>query len=432
MPKKSETSPKNISKDPITMNTDTSLHLGLLADKNKLKNTYNLDHQNDNLLQLNLSLSDSESDKKESAAKKSVSSSSSSSSSDSESDTKNKSDKDSSNYHHMAGKSFNDSNDNNTYDELSDREKRIKKLAVYNELMRLKHQYKVQLSKDFTMASDYHEMEEELTYQRNTKNREIGIDWSKKGLLGIIWAIEYFNGRYDPFGFQLDGWQEQMSLEVKNNPEYTDVIGEIYDKYVSTGRKMEPELKLLLLICGSAFGFHMTKQYAKNLPGLEDALKNDPTILGKLQSVISNTLNSGGNQQNEQAKMQEQLQRQYKEMQMMKQQMSMMTKQPPVNNLAQPFNNPIPRNNTNETITSQAIERQQLYEPKKMNGPPRDLLNKINAGNKPFNPLNSDSDSDRVVYSTTANSSDYENSAKSRGSIKKRQPKGPIISINTN
>lgn len=454
-------SKKDIEKKPVQLNTDTSLHLGLLADQTKLKPSYDADHKAQTLLPLSLT---PDSDDKDAVDNKSESSSDSSHSS---SDKKSKNGdtgpsnldfKIDSDRHTERRSHRSPSPKRNPFYDLDEREQRIKKLTTYNELMRLKNVFNIQLMKEYTLDSKFEDMEEELEYHRNSRKRDQGVEWGKKILLGATWGLEWLNEKYDPFSFQLDGWNEHMNIEVKKNPDYHEVIGELYDKYASTGKQMEPEIKLLLLVCGSAAGFHMTKSLSKHMPGLEDAMKNDPNLLGRLQDMVFKSLN--GNQQSaEQVKQQQQfmqqqqLMQQYQQMQQLKQQQM----QQPQTTLSQPFNNPVPRPQTNGNLNLKVNERQQLYAPRPpspninsgvtMRGPSRDLLNKINQqrtgiGNMKANVMQgmtqlSDSSpshingSDRIVHATTVNSSDGENSVKSRSSVKKRT-RGPVVSINSN
>ena len=82
-------------------------------------------------------------------------------------------------------------------------------------------------------------------------------------MLNAVTAIEFLNDRYDPFDFKLSGWSEHMNIAVDD---YGDVLGEIYEKYRGTGKKMEPEIKLLLMIAASGASFHASNTMFKKLP----------------------------------------------------------------------------------------------------------------------------------------------------------------------
>jgi hypothetical protein len=72
-----------------------------------------------------------------------------------------------------------------------------------------------------------------------------------------------------------------MSVEVDS---YDEVIEEIYEKYKGTGKKMPPEIKLLMLILASASAFHFSKSTFKNLPGVDKVLQNNPDLIAKMMN----------------------------------------------------------------------------------------------------------------------------------------------------
>jgi len=79
-----------------------------------------------------------------------------------------------------------------------------------------------------------------------------------------------------------------------NKDSYSSVLGELYDKYRSSGKKMEPEIKLVLMISASAASFHASKKMAESLPGLDSVLQSNPELLSKLQGVINNNISNQG------------------------------------------------------------------------------------------------------------------------------------------
>jgi hypothetical protein len=83
-----------------------------------------------------------------------------------------------------------------------------------------------------------------------------GIKLYKNILLNVTSAVEFVNEKYDPFDFHLSGWSEHLSYDIDS---YDDVLEDLYEKYKGTGKKMPPEIKLLLLIIASASAFHFTK-----------------------------------------------------------------------------------------------------------------------------------------------------------------------------
>ncbi len=73
-------------------------------------------------------------------------------------------------------------------------------------------------------------------------------------MLNCIYGVEILNEKYNPFELKLTGWSEQINADITN---YYDVFGEIYEKYNKPGKSMSPELKLILMLGGSALKFHL-------------------------------------------------------------------------------------------------------------------------------------------------------------------------------
>jgi hypothetical protein len=167
------------------------------------------------------------------------------------------------------------------------KELKFKKMECLAKLMHIKS-LNIELSKHYNMESDLEDMEMELKYHSDIQNRKNGIELAKSFLFNGITAIEFLNDRYDPFGFQLSGWSDQVKL---NKEDYNEVFGELIDKYKRSTTKMEPEVKLALMLGMSAASFHATKAMASSLPGIEDVVKSNPELINKIRSNINKSIN---------------------------------------------------------------------------------------------------------------------------------------------
>lgn len=98
-----------------------------------------------------------------------------------------------------------------------------------------------------TIEMIYNEMYE--SYKRKSS-----VTLQRKMIVMSATFVEFLNNRYDPFDFKLDGWSESIYDSV-NNEEYDEVLEELYEKY-KTRTKMAPEVKLLMMMGGSAFMHH--------------------------------------------------------------------------------------------------------------------------------------------------------------------------------
>lgn len=160
---------------------------------------------------------------------------------------------------------------------LTSQELRMKKIELLRKLSEIKAKG-YDLSKKYDFNSSIDEMEYEYELLKSFANKRNGIKLYKNILLNSTSAIEFLNDKYDPFDFQLSGWSEHMSVEVDN---YDDVLEELYEKYKGTGKKMPPEIKLVLLMVASASAFHFTKSYAKS-SAIESMMKNNPNIVSNI------------------------------------------------------------------------------------------------------------------------------------------------------
>ena len=336
----------------FTLSTDTDLHFDMLADHSKLKIMPNLVEANNNIPSFdddkNRSDSDSDivdnfndNDDNDESSNNSVSSNNSSPKFHNESRQSYDDNRNFSNfkpeekndflkqkavydYKKNSERSESKDTDNNrdvpSINELKNMEEvpfhmldhqtqKFKKMEKYAELLSIKRTG-ITLTKDYTLNSDYEEMCFEVEYWNNYQSKKDGVDLGKNFMVNAVTALEFMNESYDPFGLKLKGWSEQMEL---NKDSYSSVFGELYDKYKSSGKKMEPEIKLILMVSASAASFHASKKMAESLPGLDSVLQSNPELLGKLQGAINNNISNQGkkveNQEDTQRKMYDQMQK---------------------------------------------------------------------------------------------------------------------------
>ena len=164
---------------------------------------------------------------------------------------------------------------------LTPHQLRIKKTDLLRKLCDLKVQG-YELTREYNFNSDISEMENEYELLKSFKQRRDGIKLYKNTIINVCNLVEFFNGKYDPFGADLNGWSEHMSIEVDS---YDEVLEELYEKYKSMGKNFPCELKLLILIGFSASAFHFTKKHMSNIPG-------STNMPGSLQSGITRKIAS--------------------------------------------------------------------------------------------------------------------------------------------
>lgn len=146
------------------------------------------------------------------------------------------------------------------------------------------------LPRKFSMQSDLEEMRAE--YHRILREKEVdaSVRFQRKMMMAVVTGVEFLNTRFDPFSVKLDGWSEQVH---ENITDYDDIFEELHEKYKSSGKKMAPELRLLMSLSGSAFMFHLTNSMFKQtqLPGVEQVLRSNPDLMRQFQSAAAQQMN---------------------------------------------------------------------------------------------------------------------------------------------
>jgi hypothetical protein len=174
-----------------------------------------------------------------------------------------------------------------TYEELQ------KEKAEFIRLLERLEQRGFRPHKRFTMDSDYNEVKAE--FDRITRQRECdqSIKFQRKMLVAFITAIEFLNNKFDPIDLKLDGWGESLHENIND---YDDVFEELHEKYKGKSQ-MAPELKLLLMVGGSGFMFHLTNTMFKSaIPGMGDVMRQNPDLMSQFAKAAASSMggeNSG-------------------------------------------------------------------------------------------------------------------------------------------
>jgi len=149
-------------------------------------------------------------------------------------------------------------------------------------------------SKRYSMASSYEDMQFEYDRLKKQRDVEKSIKFSRKILMAVVSGVEFMNNRFDPFDVKLDGWSENV---MENVNDYDEVFEELHDKY-SDSVKMAPELKLLAMVAGSGFMFHLTNSLFKSAsPKLSDILKQNPDIAKNISEAAAKNMGGAINQE---------------------------------------------------------------------------------------------------------------------------------------
>jgi hypothetical protein len=139
---------------------------------------------------------------------------------------------------------------------LNPEEERKKKIDLINKLNRLEKKG-YSLTKHFSMDNSLEELQLEYDRLVDAKNLEGSIRFQRQCLMGVVTGMEFLNGKFNPFDWQLEGWSESVHENIED---YDEVFEELYDKYKGRGN-MPPEAKLMMSLVGSGFMFHMSNSF---------------------------------------------------------------------------------------------------------------------------------------------------------------------------
>jgi hypothetical protein len=159
------------------------------------------------------------------------------------------------------------------------------KADILNKLSRLaKKGFAV--NKRLTVYSSIQELRTELKRIMYGIEVEQSVKFSRRMLVACVSGAEFLNKRYNPFEIQLDGWSESV---MENLDDYDGVFEELYGKY-KTKMNVAPEVKLMMMLGGSAMMFHLTNSMFKAaVPNMSEVMKQNPELVKSMVEAVQNT-----------------------------------------------------------------------------------------------------------------------------------------------
>lgn len=140
--------------------------------------------------------------------------------------------------------------------------------------------------------NNYSDIEEIRTeYKRIVYGIEVdrSIKFQRRMLIAAVTGLEFLNKRFDPFDLQLDGWSENT---MENAEDYDGVFEELFTKYKDKVA-VAPEVKLIMMVGGSAMMFHLTNSMFKSaMPSMSQVVKQNPELVQNMMSAVQRTQNS--------------------------------------------------------------------------------------------------------------------------------------------
>jgi len=166
-------------------------------------------------------------------------------------------------------------------------EQELREKFVYIRKLEALEKKGIQISKKYNMDDKLDEMKGEYEMIKAEQQKRNSVKFQGKMLMAAVSAIEFLNGKFDPFDIKLDGWGEAVS---ENLDEYDEVFGELHEKYGGKA-KMAPELKLLFMLGGSAGMIHMTNtMFKSSMPGMDDIMRQNPELMQQFTQAAVNTM----------------------------------------------------------------------------------------------------------------------------------------------
>jgi hypothetical protein len=145
------------------------------------------------------------------------------------------------------------------------------------------------VNKRLNAYSNVEELRSEVKRITYSIDVEQSIRFSRRMLVACVTGLEFLNKRYNPFEIQLEGWSESV---MENVDDYDGVFEELYVKYRSKV-SVAPEVKLIMMLGGSAMMFHLTNSMFKSvMPNMNDVMKQNPDLVKNMMAAVQNTTRS--------------------------------------------------------------------------------------------------------------------------------------------
>lgn len=134
----------------------------------------------------------------------------------------------------------------------------------------------IRTTMNYNMNSQLEDMRNEYFKLKKQREVENSIKFQRKVMMAAITGLEFLNNKFDPFDIKLDGWSESVNENIND---YDEVFEELAEKYGGQS-EVAPEIKLLMMLGGSAFMFHLTNtMFKSSIPGMDDIMKQNPDLM---------------------------------------------------------------------------------------------------------------------------------------------------------
>ena len=154
----------------------------------------------------------------------------------------------------------------------------------------------VRTSTNYNMNSNLDDMRNEyikLKKQRDTTN---SVKFQRKIMMAAVSGVEFLNSKFDPFDVKLDGWSESVNESIED---FDEVFEQLYEKY-GGGGEIAPELKLVMMLGGSAFMFHLSNtMFKSSIPNMNDIMSQNPDLMKQFAKAAVGSMAQPGMNMNQ-------------------------------------------------------------------------------------------------------------------------------------
>ena len=149
----------------------------------------------------------------------------------------------------------------------------------------------VATSARLTIYSDVEEMRTEFKRMMYGIEVDRSIKFQRRMLIACVTGLEFLNDKFDPFDLELNGWSQNM---MENVDDYDGVFEELYNKY-KTKVQVAPEVKLIMMVGGSAMMFHLTNSMFKAaVPNVTQVMQQNPGLMQNMMDAVQRSQQGQG------------------------------------------------------------------------------------------------------------------------------------------
>ena len=156
------------------------------------------------------------------------------------------------------------------------------KADLLNKISRLSKKG-IAASARLTIYSDIDEIRTEFKRMMYGIEVDRSIKFQRRMLVACVTGLEFLNDKFDPFDIELNGWSQNM---MENVEDYDGVFEELHNKYKAK-INVAPEVKLVMMVGGSALMFHLTNSMFKAaVPNVSQVMKQNPDLMRNMVDAV--------------------------------------------------------------------------------------------------------------------------------------------------